>query len=152
MTGLIILGMLLIFALVMYWLTWLDTCGNYPRIKLKDFEKFYALNPERWVINGDYVGCKTDKGKYEWFCFGFIDYVKYMMWLGKLSNDKKAKAHMESTQRMLDSVKEDIAKAKAREATDSMVGIAQLLKDIEAQGIDCVPPSLIELLKKYDIE
>lgn len=148
----IFLGLLFICALLICLAVWRENRGPFPRIKLKDFKKFYALNPERWDIAHDYVGCKTSGAKYEYFSFGFIDYMKYLSWKDELESDEKTKTSMESIQRMLDAVKEDIAKVKAREATDSMAGITQLLKDIEAQGIDCVPPSLIEFLKKHGIE
>ena len=126
---------------------------QYNKIKFKEFKKFYELNPERWNCQTDYVMCKiTTDYDYEVFAFNFIDECKYRLWRRSLNKTNMNKEHVEATQRMLDAVKEDIAKAKAQEVTNSMAGITQLLKDIKTQGIDCVPPSLIELLKKYDIE
>lgn len=140
-------------ALVVF-VVWRCDKRQYNKIKFKDFKKFYELNPKRWRCETSYVFCSIEDNffEYEVFMFNFIDECKYRLWrrsLNKINTNKKRAA---ATQRMLDAVKEDIAKAKAQEATNSMVGVAQLLKDIKAQGVDCVPPSLIELLKKYDIE
>lgn len=151
MIGLIILSMLLIFALEMYWSTWLDTCGNYPRIKFKDFKKFYALNPERWNVLDEHVGCKTSSGKYEYFRFGFIDFGRYIMWQVKIAQGHTTQAHMEVTQRMMNAVKEDIDAAKAKENINQSAAF-KILEDLRKMNMTDECPSLVELLKKYGID
>lgn len=149
----ILLGLLFICALLLCLAIWRENRGPFPRIKLKDFKKFYALNPERWDIVHDYVGCNTSGVEYEYFSFGFIDYMKYLSWKDELEANEKTKASMESIQRMLDAVKEDIAKAKEQEEANSMDEfIKQLLIDIKDRHIEPEIPSLPELLKKYGVE
>lgn len=137
---------------VFYWLAWLEHCKDYPRIKLKDFKKFYALNPERWHMRGCHVGCKTSSCRYEYFQFGFVDFGRYLAWQHKIDKNHKAKAHMEATQRMMDAVKEDIAAAKEKENANQVVTAFKILEELRKMNMDDECPSLVELLKKYDIE
>ena len=148
-----VLSPIWITALIVF-MVWRCDKRQYNKIKFKDFKKFYELNPERWRCETSYVLCsiKNDFAKYEMFAFKFIDECKYRLWRRRCNQISANKKRAAATQRMLDAVKEDIVKAKAREATNSMAGISQLLKEIKDQKLTDELPSLAELLKKYGVE
>lgn len=121
---------------------------QYNKIKFKDFKKFYELNPDRWRCETDHVYCQIGKDyDCEVFMFSVIDECKYGLWRRNRDKINMNKAHAKATQRMLDAVKEDIAKAKEKETTHSVGAFLQLLKDT---NIESELPSLVELLKKYE--
>ena len=124
-----------------------------PKIKFKDFKRFYELNPKRWRCDTDYVQCQIER-EYdcEMFVFTFVDECKYRIWRRKCSKHKENQKRNKSIQRMLDAVKADIASAKAQETTDSIAAFKQLLKEIKDQKMTDELPSLAELLKKYGVE
>lgn len=148
-----VLSPIWITALIVF-VVWRCDKRQYNKIKFKDFKKFYELNPKRWRCETSYVFCsiKDDFYEYEVFMFKFIDECKYRLWRRRCNKVSANKERAAATQRMLDAVKEDITKAKAQEATNSMVGIAQLLKEIKDQNLTDKLPSLAELLKKYGVE
>ena len=115
---------------------------NLPRIKFKDFTKFHALNDRRWTLGVDYVKCKLGGDACEVFEFSFIDFLKYRFWKRKNDSHQRNSDNIQSIQRMMDAVKEDIAKAKEKETTniiDLLVKepdrIPSLLKILEENGI-----------------
>lgn len=121
---------------------------QYNKIKFKEFKKFYELNPDRWRCDTDHVYCQIGKDyDCEVFMFSIIDECKYRLWRRNRDKINMNKTHAEATQRMLDAVKEDIAKAKEKETTHSVSAFLQLLKDT---NIESELPSLVELLKKYE--
>lgn len=153
LTLLIIFGIAFIFVKLFNDLfDWRFDHRNWPRIKFEDFKKFYALNSNRWVIGNDYVKCKLDENKCEGFEFNFIDFCKYKRWKRKLDDHKRNADSMESIQRMMDVVKEDIAAAKEKENANQVVTAFKLLEELRKMNMDGECPSLIELLKKYNIE
>lgn len=121
---------------------------QYNKIKFKEFKKFYELNPDRWRCETDHVYCQICK-EYdcEVFMFSVIDECKYRLWRRNRDKINMNKTHAKATQRMLDAVKEDIAKAKEKEATHSVGAFLQLLKGM---NIESELPSLAEFLKKYE--
>lgn len=121
---------------------------QYNKIKFKEFKKFYELNPDRWRCETDHVYCQIGK-EYdcEVFMFSVIDECKYRLWRRNRDKINMNKTHAKATQRMLDAVKEDIAKAKKKETTHSVGAFLQLLKDT---NVESELPSLAELLKKYE--
>lgn len=96
-----------------------DSPGCAPKIKFKSFEKFYWVNPDRWILEDGYVKCKMGESKSykglfldsttEKFGFGFFDYYKYKKFKNKIYKDKMKRKKMKITAEMLKVVKEDIA-------------------------------------------
>ena len=140
-----ILAMLSPFWIIALLLFIVKYCDNkpYPKIKFKDFKKFYELNPKRWWCANDYVRCHVNgEEDCEIFVFKFIDECKYRIWRRKCDKHKVNQKHNQSTQRMLDAVKEDITKAKEKEAINTidlfvkeLDSIPSLLKTLEERGI-----------------
>lgn len=124
---------------------------NWPRIKFKDFTKFYALNPARWIIGADFVKCTINEKECEGFEFSFIDFCKYKRWKRNLDGHKRDAENMESIQRMMDAVKEDIDAAKAKENINQSAAF-KILEDLRKMNMTDECPSLVELLKKYGID
>lgn len=125
-----------------------------PKIKFKDFKKFYELNPKRWRCETDYVQCQVSK-EYdcEAFNFSFIDECRYRIWRRKRDKHKANQKHNQSTQRMLDAVKEDVAKAKVKEEyTSQVTAFKSLLEELRNMNTTTEMPSLAELLKKYGVD
>lgn len=148
-----VLSPIWIVALTVF-VVWRCDKRQYNKIKFKDFKKFYELNPKRWRCETSYVICsiKYDFAKYEVFAFNFIDECKYRLWRRGCDKRNTNKKHAESIQRMLDAVKEDIDAAKAKENTDHVAAFKSLLEDLKNMNATAELPSLLELLKKYDIE
>lgn len=116
---------------------------HYPKIKFKDFKKFYELNPKRWWCANNYVKCRVNN-EYdcEIFFFKFIDECRYRIWRRKRDKHKVNKKHNQSIQRMLDAVKEDVAKAKEKEAVNMIDLFTKELENV---------PSLIKALEKHGV-
>lgn len=99
-------------------IAWCANCHDYPKIKYKDFQRYYDTHPDRWycyeyrVAYHRYIDTYTEM--YESFNFGFIDFCRYILWQFRLEKVKKRKARAESMQRFLD----DINKTEAE--NDSM--------------------------------
>ena len=114
---------------------------QYNKIKFKEFKRFYELNPNRWRCETDHVYCQIGK-EYdcEVFMFGVIDECKYRLWRRNRDKINMNKTHAEATRRMLDAVKEDIAKAKEKETANMIDLFTKELKSV---------PSLIKALEKH---
>lgn len=108
-----------------------ENTHGYPKIDFKSFQKFYALNPDRWNCKPNYVICHTDDRvwAYENFDFGVRDYYKYRFWLIKQVRKKTEDAHNSSKQRMMDAVKQDIANSEA----EAKKAQAKLMEELRKQ-------------------
>lgn len=137
-----IVAILALGFLLFLYLDWLDHKGKCARIKFKDFKKFYELNPDRWFLSDYYVECKIDKRNSEPFEFSFIDLFQYDMWSCSEECKKQDAKYAASTQRMLDAVKEDIAKAKEKEQTNKIDLFTKELENV---------PSLIKALEEHGV-
>ena len=127
---------------------------TFPRIKFKDFKKFYELNPKRWRCETDYVICQIN-AEYdcEAFMFNFVDKCKYKLWLRNRNKRDVDQENMKSVQRMLDAVKKDVAKAKVKEEyTSQVTAFKSLLEELRNMNTTTEMPSLAELLKKYGVD
>ena len=94
---------------------------NKPKIKFDAFKKFYSINPDRWNLDTVSVVCKIKneecnfyRGLFytydsERFYFSFFDWLRYKRFRKTLEKNKLEKKHMESTARMINMVKKDIA-------------------------------------------
>lgn len=97
-------------------LGWHEEKVTSNKISFNSFKKFYELNPKRWIVHYGSVTCKTAKNACDnddVFCFKFIDYYKYRSWLKQQENIKRQNIDIEATKRMMEAVKEDIAKSEA---------------------------------------
>ena len=88
-------------ALIVYWLS--SSCG-FPKIKYRDFQRYYKLNPERWYCGLYTVHYKMSDGSGELFSFGLIGFYGYKLWQHKIDLAEKCKERAESMQRFLDDV------------------------------------------------
>lgn len=91
---------------------------NTPKLKFSSFKKFYALNPDRWDLNDDYVACKCYKDSSwtrttkDYFHFGIIDFYRYKLWNKRRDKEHEKKSQAQSVARMIAAVKQDIATAE----------------------------------------
>jgi hypothetical protein len=116
-----------------------DKINDLPLIGYEDFIKFYGVKPSSWGLRDGYVlklnmKSVTDKTTYiSWgygalekqikecgFKFEFIDYLKYSKYKAKIEKEqaikkniedskKKNKADLEKTEKLLNSIKKDLA-------------------------------------------
>lgn len=125
-------GMILLSAILVSIACWADSIGNTPKIKFKSFKNFYELNPDRWRLHDDTVGCKIDfksMGNFnicindDKFHFGFIDFYRYKLWKNNLDKRKENKRKAQITASMVAAVKQDIAsnEQKAQQYQDEAV-------------------------------
>lgn len=90
-----------------------------PKLKLKSFLTFYAVNPDRWILHGWRVTCKIPRENHysmllanyteEEFHFSYIDTCRYRLWYKNLQKRKTKQSLDKATLRMLEAVKLDIA-------------------------------------------
>lgn len=97
----------------------LSKSKNNPKIKFKDFKKFYLINPSRWELYDTKIGC-LDESKYSYSFghhyirleFSYFDYLKYVIWKTILKHKKKNIKNTETMLRVVELVKKDIAKSE----------------------------------------
>lgn len=107
----IMIGIVAVSLVLYMFLCWIfDGRGN-AKLKYKDFQKYYEINPGRWrlyktrVVYHAYID--TFNEIHEYFNFGFIDFCRYTLWLAGLEKAEKHKRNAESIQRMLNSMHEE---------------------------------------------
>lgn len=140
------LSIVIIFS-IMFWSD--NTNLNSPKIKFSSLKKFYEVNPSRWKFRGGTVYCYVDTCEYETFHLGCIDFYRCWAWTSKLDKAEKQEKYNESTKRMMDVVRQDIAESKAKsKATFANVfdDLANYAKQHENDELDIM--SLIEEYKK----
>ena len=111
---LVIIGALsiVIIFLIVFWSD--NTNLNSPKIKFSSLKKFYEVNPTRWKFRGGTVYCYVDTCEYETFHLGCIDFYRCWAWTSKLDKAEQQEKYNESTKRMMDVVRQDIADAEAK--------------------------------------
>lgn len=87
--------------LITYW--WWESREN-PKIKYKDFLKYYKLHPERWYCGDSYVRYELFDGSSEYFCFGLISFYRYKLRNYRIAKAKQRKEYAKSMQRFLDDI------------------------------------------------
>ena len=109
---------------------WHDSIGDMPKIKFKSFKNFYELNPDRWILHDDCVGCKSERFYTSFvadrFHFGFVDFYRYKLWMHSLERQKENKRKAQITARMVAAVKQDI-EANEKKAKKYQNEAAQIL-------------------------
>lgn len=156
---LIIVGIVGLVSLFVGWLEWSDSLRRDASwIDFNSFKKFYELNPKRWITHSGAVTCKTSKGLYDVFCFRFIDYHKYRSWLKQQEKIKKKNADTAATKRMMDAVREDIAKHEAESKKMSNSAIDEVINIIhesdweDAENAILILRQIKELNTRYQNE
>lgn len=98
------LGFVFIFILVIVITYWRCYSSDYPKIKYRDFRKYYAMNPDKWYCGHSFVSYRFSDGESEEFCFRLVGFYLYMLrnYFIKMVNRRKEDA--EAMQRMLDDI------------------------------------------------
>lgn len=113
-------GALFFCILLILFINWIfERSNSAPKIKFKDFKKFYLINPDRWKMYSATVGC-LDESKYSYtfghkyieLNFSCLDYFKYIIWKFLLEHRKKNIKSTETMLRVVELVKKDIAKSE----------------------------------------
>lgn len=113
-------GALFFCILLILFINWIfERSNSAPKIKFKDFKKFYLINPDRWKLYSVTVGC-LDESKYSYtfghhyivLNFSYSDYLKYVLWKFMLEHRKKNIKSTETMLRVVELVKKDIAKSE----------------------------------------
>ena len=79
-------------------------------IEFNEFLKYYEVNPDRWELDAAYISyhCwNVNNRGYGFshtyiFRFGFIDYIKYRIWLFQINRQKKKEAALTQKQKLQD--------------------------------------------------
>ena len=141
----IIVGAVLMTFLIVTLVEW-DFSRRGTKLKFKNFKEFYEVNPERWGLNEGNVLCRKANCKYDGdtFYFGFLDYIKYVMWKRKIDHRAKSKEDNAATARMLEAVKSDIKASKEAEAKQRLEVWRTWLRNIDQK--DCDDRAVAEIL------
>lgn len=108
------LGLVVVVIFSVLIANWLCNSFEFPKIKYRDFRKYYKLNPERWYCGLHTVRYQMSDGSGELFNFGPIGFYRYKLWQHKIDLAEKRKARAESMQRFLD----DINKTEAENVSE----------------------------------
>ena len=92
---------LILTIVIAYWRC--NSC-EFPKIKYRNFLKYYKLNPERWYCGLDTVRYEMSDGSGELFNFGLIGFYRYKLLKYRLAKAKRRKEYAEIMQRFLDDV------------------------------------------------
>lgn len=92
---------LILTVLISYW-RWKSY--EYPKIKYRDFHKYYAMNPEGWYCGYSYVSYQLSNGDSEEFCFWPVGFYRYRLRNYLIKTAKRRKEDAEAIQRMLDDI------------------------------------------------
>lgn len=98
------LGFVLIFILTILISYWRCYSSDYPKIKYRNFRKYYAMNPERWYCGRSYVSYRLSNGDSEEFCFWPVGFYRYRLRNYLIKTAKRRKEDAECVQRMLDDI------------------------------------------------
>lgn len=79
-------------------------------IKFNEFLRYYEVNPDRWGLDAaciSYNCWNVNNRGYGFsrtyiFRFGFIDYIKYRIWLFQINRQKKKEAALTQKQKLQD--------------------------------------------------
>jgi hypothetical protein len=79
-------------------------------IEFNEFLRYYEVNPDRWELDTAYISyhCwNVNNRGYGFsrtyiFRFGFIDYIKYRIWLFQINRQKKKEAALTQKQKLQD--------------------------------------------------
>lgn len=144
----IVVGAVLITLLVAARTNW-DFSRSGTKLKFKNFKEFYEVNPERWGLNEGNVWCRPAG---DTFYFGFIDYIKYVIWKDKIDRGIKSKADNEATARMLKAVKADIKASKEAEEKRILEAWRTLLRNVDTKHYDRAVAEILMDLKKLELK
>lgn len=131
---LIIFGMLggaVLGLALMVWASDVNNARHSAKIKFKTFKHFYEINPDRWVLHEDCVLCKLEYMVCEKLRFGFIDFLRYVLWRTAKNRNNVKKGQVESMSKVIAAVKEDIknleifAEQQVNEGVDMINDILQ---------------------------
>lgn len=135
-------------AFIVSWVNTPDVPDHEPTITFESFKKFYSINPDRWILEDQYVICKIGdtKGSY-YYGLTFYDYKKqkcyfesssdlrkYKKFQKKLEQDKLETARMKATSEMLGMVKKDIANMEdlaEQQKKQAMENFDSILKNLK---------------------
>lgn len=106
----------LLFALsIIYLVGYTCSSGTVCKIKFSDFLKWYAVDPNMWVVDteNNYV-CKRDvKTYHDIGCrFGYIDFIRYHHWARRQRRHQARCDAYHSTEALLRSVQADIDRVR----------------------------------------
>ena len=124
------------------------------KLKFKRFKEFYQVNPKRWDIDDVYIRCYRldDDKKFDYFYFGLIDFVKYVMWRRKIQCSAKSKEDNAATARMLEAVKADIKASKEAEEKRILEAWRTWLRNVDTKHYDRAITKIIEDLKNLEFK
>lgn len=109
-TGLIF-GLISFISLVTDW--WVGKSGKL-KIKLKQFKRFYNMNPKAWRLKDSYVIYEVVNG-YDGkatfkFYFPFLDFIRYIIFKKGIEKKSAQVKYTESYLKALEYIKKDIEK------------------------------------------
>lgn len=117
--GAIILAVVGVIYLV-YWMDWEDSrSSSRPRLTFEEFESYYNVNPDKWVLSGAYYYVEY---KFNWWdppqtidFKTFKDYKKYNAWLTKHVQKKNEDTQLKCETAVLKDIGKDIKERMEKE-------------------------------------
>lgn len=91
---------------------------KYPKLRYKDFIKYYRVNPDRWILEDKIVKYKQKpKDKFDiereiFFSIPFSDKFKYYIFKRKANPIKEKEKYDKAYKILIDNVQEDINKLR----------------------------------------
>lgn len=102
-----------------------NRAGSNVKLKYSDFQKYYAVNPDRYIL-GEYV---STKGESYFIEFGFIDYIRYRFWRKTFSAKKQKAEDNERLAKYLRVVQRDI-ETKRKQSAEQYKEAADIINQI----------------------
>ena len=113
MLGLIIflLSIVIPVLLVIMMLFWHCMQQNTPRIKYKDFRRWYNIDPRLFVTYECSVLCNLKVMNQE-YTFGFIDFWRYWLWYKRQERIENKKWRQAHANRLAEAINKSLSKEK----------------------------------------
>lgn len=109
---------------------WSDSRGNHAlKLRFKDFEKYFYINPKRYTLEGTYVYVHVHFDADIYIRFSYLDHFKYYVWKSSEKKRRLTKAENERLRRYLDIVQYDI-ELKRKEAAAEIDKAAEIVNQI----------------------
>lgn len=84
------------------------------KIKFSDWSTWYFLNEDVWQIHYLYNGIVSRKDLDVWYCFGFIDEIKFKYFIKTIQKKNAQKKQNKDIVKLLKKVQEDIEDVKEK--------------------------------------
>lgn len=120
---------------------------DYPKISFSDFQKWYALVPQKWDCDWNCWNRVQRVDIRGFYRFGFLDGLRFKRWKKKRKKMRERKQEVESVARLLETIQKDIdtCREKAQRELDEATRVTRRV----SENSDAYAP-IKEWLKLYN--